>query len=166
MRDILDKHSIQRKKLRRALNKIKEFDGRGLLFVKSEYVDKAYTATGYVVDRRIFKWSWRILLVFLFVSAYIQGWNVREFVQQYSVECPSDAIMPCENPFYLHCPLDTPFCSQVNYLEYLQPGDSYGRNSSSVVGYAWFIFSASIIIGLIINHFKYNKGVPFVRMEE
>jgi hypothetical protein len=166
--ELRDKESVTRKKVRYWLNRIKKLDRNGLLFERSEYVDKAYTRTGYVVDRRVFKWAWRVFFVALFFIAYSHGWTASDLIIRPHVSCvaPYEGYVGegCDNPYYMNCPYKSRYCDQLYYLEKLPVGYEIGgkEDGSAAPAFGWLFFVTGV--GLVWNHYKYNKGkLPFQR---
>ena len=141
--------------MREKWNKFREWDKKGLL-VERVKGSKAYTKKGYVIDRRIFRVYFFLLvlpaILYVVLTAGV-GWS------EFYVSCPIDGYGECKNPFYLNC--DREECRQIESREFLPRGFQLGEKPSKefknqVLGVELIAFGG-FLVALGLNHFWHNK---------
>lgn len=140
-------------------SRFREFDRRGLLFERVDGV-KAYTRTGYCVDKR-FVWGALVLTLLVVWLAFVEARSMGVGAHEFSISCPADSPGPCMNPCYLG-KID---CGAIQFKEYLQPGESYGPDPNdffALTTRVWVSVVCLLSLALVLNHVVYNIGkVPF-----
>lgn len=110
----------------------------------------------YTFDRRFFLGVVGVLCVLFVVAVISNGWG-----RHYYVSCPSDAIMPCRNPYYNNDGLGA-FCEASDPAlcalpRVLQPGESFGERPPWVVRNFGFIAGLLVVASFVANHFTHNR---------
>lgn len=141
--------------LRERWKKFREFDERGLLIARVEG-SKAYTKSGYVFNRWIFRAAFSVIIILIIFLA-IQGYAWKS----YYFKCPEDSFEPCRNPFISsngpvnYCLVeDVELCS----VPTLQPGEEYGPKPPFLVKHFISLWALTFLCAVLVNHFIYNKG--------
>lgn len=98
------------------------------------------------------------LTFFLMVFIILAAAGVTSFEANYSYYLKCEGLRVCENPYYRAAVCPPGFeCSR----EFLNPGEAWGVAPSPVYSYAGLLCFLSLIIGLLANHFIYNRGYDF-----
>jgi len=104
---------------------------------------------GYVVNKKLTRGAFLLCLVLMLTAGFVDGFDV--LVGRAWVDCPSDAVAPCLNPYFEE------FCFDVDCEpEFIFQGESsrpswFSRHFNLfVVGILFVAFS--------LNHLLYNKG--------
>lgn len=111
---------------------------------------------GYKVNKWITN-GFLFAAIFLILGAFYFEGNLTLEKKHY-LTC--ETATPCLNPYYSPGWEDCPAgfdCSR----EYLNPGETWGKEPSKIYNWASPVFFVFILFGLCVNHIFYNRGYDF-----
>lgn len=144
------------------LRELWERNNRGFLIerVKGRF---SYTKTGYRFDRyliRAFLGGSLFFVLAVFIWGVSRGIDLNELY----FKCPDGEVAGCVNPYYLNC--NEEMCREIEFKEHFMAGESAGMVPdtffNSLALWAMCLAILTFLGGLLLNHFRYNRGLsPF-----
>ena len=127
---------------------------------------------GYKFDRYIFR-GVIILIIIYFFGVWIYNiagsGNINPFAKNLYLSCPYNS--PCVNPVYNYCTPGQPCDKALNIpeniriMETLPAGFKYGFFNWPAKLFGFIVF-LELILAFVFNHFLYNKGYDFRRLND
>ena len=110
---------------------------------------------GYKVNRWLTNGAFILLILYMAFIVHVDGLGVLAGEMVY-VECPSDSVDSCVNPYYEF------FCfDELCEDEFLFPSQSIGIKPSLFARTFGFVALLVIGLALLLNHLLYNMGYKF-----
>jgi hypothetical protein len=110
------------------------------------------TKRGYKVNKWIIRFAFIIMLIYIGVVLKLDGAGVLLGTDFY-IECPTDSLTPCANPFYDPMCYE-PICEDEVWVQ----GFSFGTKPSLWAQYGSFVLVSILLLALAVNHNLYNRG--------
>ena len=108
---------------------------------------------GYIVNRWLTNGAFVLLLLYMAFIVNLDG--VAVLRGGFYVECPSDSVDPCFNPFYEEFGCRDVICAD----EFLMVGESIGKRPSDFALSFWWVSILVVGLALLLNHLLYNVKV-------